>query len=136
MLLLALNIGNEYFKIYIKMSENCFHRISSDIWILSMIPILPYICLPWPRVTLTTIIWTLQRWNSNWKFWRKAWHKCDIHMTSHLYLSPLPHLQLIAKRNHNAAFIIWYINYCILIHCFITNIPLGFMDVMIVRTRH
>ena len=41
MLLLAVNIGNEYVKIYIKMSENCFHRISSDIWILSMIPILP-----------------------------------------------------------------------------------------------
>ena len=45
-------------------------------------------------------------------FWRKAWHKCDIQMTSHLYPSPLPHYQLIAKRNHNAAFIIWYINYC------------------------
>ena len=25
MLLLAVNIGNEYVKIYIKMSENCFH---------------------------------------------------------------------------------------------------------------
>ena len=38
---------------------------------------------------------------------------------------PSPHYRIIAKRNHNAAFIIWYINYCILIHCFITNLPLG-----------